>query len=76
MRRNGDLERFPKRRDGGREVARQGGHLLHEAQRLAQHGGQRVQDRLESMAERQPGLLNALAMAFGGALITALSRSR
>jgi hypothetical protein len=61
---------------GGREMARQTHDLLHEAQRRLQSGGQRVQERVESFAEHQPGLLNALASALGGALVTALSRRR
>lgn len=72
---NGASQMIPERvAEGGREMARQSRDLLHEAQRRLQHGGHRVQERVESLAEHQPGLLNALAMALGGALVTALSR--
>jgi hypothetical protein len=61
---------------GGREVARETGHLLHEARQQVRHGSQRMQHYVEDLAKQQPGLLNALAMALGSAVMTALTRRR
>ena len=58
----------------GREMAHETSDLLNEARHQLRDGGQRVQRRVESLAESQPGLVNALAMALGSAVMTALSR--